>query len=89
MATLRTSYGFLSTCPMVLLTECNCSVCFPAAGYGCDQNTEAYLCTASIVFWCNYQSIWRNSEEHCSCSVPGLLESVVLGLLVDPMYDNL
>lgn len=65
------------------------AVCFPAAGYGCDPDTEAYLCTASIVFWCNYQSISRISEEHCSCSVPGLLESVVLGLLVDPIYDNL
>ena len=89
MATLRSSYGFLSTCPVVLLTERHCFVCFPAAGYGCDQDTEAYLCAASIVFWCSYQSISRISEEHFSCSVPGLLESLVLDLLVDPMYDNL
>ena len=90
MVTLRSSHGFLSTCPMVLLNRMQLLfVCFPAAGCGCDQDTEAYLCTASFAFWCNFQCILRISEEHFNCSVPGLLESAVLGLLVDPTYDSL
>lgn len=61
----------------------------PTAVYGGNQDAKAYLCTASFDFWYNFQSIWRISEEHFSCSLSGLLESAVLVLLVNPTNGNL